>query len=65
MRAQVKATQFLLKYNGWQTYTSDHDTVEMVCALVNLGIAKVNHFDQFALASREKAERWLKNHDHG
>ena len=65
VRAQIKATKFLLKYDGWQSYATDHDTVEMVCALANLGVAKVNQFDQFALASQEKAERWLRGHDHG
>lgn len=50
---------FLRKNAGhWNSFASDHDTVEVVCSLVNLGIAEIRG-SQMILKSREKADHFL------
>jgi hypothetical protein len=62
MNKTKNAAMFLLKYPGkWHSYATNKPTVEIVCALVNLGIAKVNQFDQFRLKSIDAAERYTNN----
>ena len=58
---QRKAVQFLLKHpNGWHSHTTDKRTVELVCSLVNLGIAQVSNVsDQFRLYSETHAKQFL------
>ncbi len=58
------ATQFLMKHpKNWHSYNPNWETVNTVCALVNLGIAKVNKFDQFKLKSKSHALQYLNaNH---
>jgi hypothetical protein len=51
---------FVLNYDGWQTYATDKLTVEIVCSLVNLGILKLNNFGQMKLKSREHANRFME-----
>ncbi len=50
----------LLKKNAghWDFFASDQETVEVVCSLVNLGIAEVQG-SQIILKSKEKADRFL------
>lgn len=60
---QKNAVNFLLKYpDEWHTYNDDKLTVEVVCALVNLGIAEINQYQQFKLKSAIKANQLLNNH---
>jgi len=60
-RTQKKMAKFMLTYGdkGWQSFADDRETVECVCALHNLGIVRVNEFQQMRLISREKACRFL------
>ena len=59
LKNQKDMVKFLWKYEGrWQTFATDEETVEIVCALQNLGIAEVKG-GQMILKSREKAKRWL------
>lgn len=57
---QKKMINFVLNYDGWQTYSTDKLTVEIVCSLVNLGILKLNNFGQMKLKSREHANRFME-----
>lgn len=60
---QRDMVKFLMKYEGrWHTFGEDRDTVEVVCSLVNLGIAEIRE-DQMILKSREKADRFLATFD--
>ena len=59
-KGQRKLVTFAIKYAGkWHGYSTDYHTVNLVCATANLGIIKVNDYDQFTLKSKEKAERFL------
>ena len=59
VQLQKDMVKFLRKYEGsWHTFASDLETVEVVCALSNLGIAEIRG-DQMILKSREKADRFL------
>ena len=60
---QKTMVKFLRRYPGeWHTFHNDRDTIELVCALHNLGIATVKG-DMFILRSAEKADRWMYSHD--
>ncbi len=62
MREQIKMAEFLLRYPGkWHSYYEDRKTVEALCGLVNLGIAKHNGIGQMMLKSQDHAERWLNS----
>lgn len=52
--------RFYLKCKGWHTFASDTDTVENICAGVNLGILKVNGLSMCRIKSVDKADRYLK-----
>lgn len=55
-----KATKFLLRHpDKWHSFARDYDTVDVICACVNLGIAKLNDCGQFKLKSKEAAERYV------
>ena len=57
------ASQFLMKYpDKWHSYNPNFKTVSIVCALVNLGIAKVNEFNQFKLKSKSHASQYINTH---
>lgn len=59
-RLQKVLVKFLIKYpRKWHTFATDYKTVSVVCASANLGILKVNEFNQMILISAEKANRWL------
>ena len=60
MNKQRKLIHFLLKYpNEWHSYSTDKETVNLVCATSNLGILEVNEFHQMKLKSEEKALRFI------
>ena len=55
-----ESTKMLMRHpDEWLSYAPNLETVEIVCALVNLGIAKVNGLDQIRLKSRDKAARFI------
>lgn len=57
---QIDAINFLLRYpNKWSSYNDDVVTSEVVCSLVNLGIAKINECRQFKLKSATKANDFI------
>ncbi len=56
---QIKLIKFALKYSGLHTFAQDKRTVEVVCATHNLGIIKVNEFNQFQLKSTLLANDFL------
>ncbi len=59
-RKQVELARFLVKYpDKWHTFHADRETVELVCAAVNLGIARINDFGQMQLKSAEHATRFI------
>lgn len=59
---QKDMIQFASKYPGWHSFAKDKRTVEHLCANVNLGILKINQFDQFRLKSIRKAQAFLGNY---
>ena len=63
LQAQITTAKFLRKHPGkWHSFATDRVTVESVCGLHNLGIAKVNDFGQMRLRSADKADRFVNNH---
>jgi hypothetical protein len=61
IKDQKLAVKFLIKHpEKWHTYATDSQTVEVVCSLSNLGIAKINSTGQWKLKSAEHAERFLR-----
>ena len=59
MKEQIRTIRFLQEHEGkWIIFAKNQQTVQIVCALHNLGIAEVKG-DQMILKSREKAKRWL------
>lgn len=64
MKAQIKLIKFALKYAGkWHSYATDRETVGVICATVNLGIIKLNQFEQFTLKSEFHATQFLNAHN--
>lgn len=57
-KKQVKAVRLLLKAKRCAVPWMDKDAAELACAIVNLGIARLDGGD-LVLASAEKAECWL------
>ncbi len=56
---QKEAVLGLLKSpNKWYTYATDYQTVEMICALTNLGIAETRA-GKWTIKSAEAARRFL------
>lgn len=57
---QIDMVNFLLKYpSKWSTYANNISTINTVCSLVNLGIAKINKYNQFKLKSVVKAKDFI------
>ena len=62
---QVRLIKFALEHSGsWHTYSTDYNTVEQVCAAVNLGIIKLNQCGQFKLKSHSHACQFLRAYGH-
>ncbi|MCH7605382.1 hypothetical protein IID24_05335 [Patescibacteria group bacterium] len=59
LKNQKDMVKFLLRTEeDWHTFGRDRDSIEIACALHNLGIAEVKG-GEIILKSREKAKRWL------
>ena len=56
---QVAYANFLLDNPGNHQWPANHDDAEVVCALVNLGIAELWNDQSISLKSEEKARRWI------
>ena len=58
--------EFAMKHldeNGapkWHTYATNYETVEVVCAVSNLKLIRLNEYGQFK-AIKENARRYLAN----
>ena len=62
-KKMIHAIEFLIRYpSKWHSYNPNYETTSTVCCLVNLGIAKVNQFDQFKLKSISHANQYLNAH---
>lgn len=48
-------------HGRWHSYAFNAQMVESVCSAVNLGIIKINEFDQFSLKSAIKAILYLED----
>jgi len=59
MNQQYLMVEFLRSHPGrWYPFPSDRKSVEIICALHNLGIARVTG-DKYILRSAEKAAQFL------
>ena len=60
LKRQLHLISFALKHKGeWHTFSDDKQTVELICATHNLGIIKVNEFQQFTLKSEFNANLFI------
>ena len=61
-KGQLDLVKFALKYpNAWHSFADDKNTVELICATVNLRIIEINDCEQFKLRSRFNAELFISN----
>ena len=59
MNAKLKTlVNFVWRNQGWHKYATDRESVEILCAAVNLGIVEIRG-DQYALKSAEHARQYL------
>lgn len=62
IKSQVEMIQFALSYpDRWHSYSPDYETVDCLCANVNLGILDWNMFRQFRLKSHFWAKHFLQD----
>ena len=56
----LNLVKFAEKYATWQSYATDRQTTELVCAAANLGIIEVSPISrQFRLKSKKKAQEYI------
>jgi hypothetical protein len=61
-KKQISLVLFLLNYdNKWHSFENHHETIGFVCATANLGILKVNEYNQMKLKSKPHALQYLNS----